>query len=356
MKVIPLKKNKFLLRYRDENGKQREKIINGSKSAANAMACKIENEVYELRLFPEKKLQRILFKDIAQKYWLIHGKTTKSAEKLIYQYNKIVEYFKDKQAHQITTEDIQIFYNYMSEKDSPSTANHYLATIKAIFNKADKLGIYTGRNPCKGVDKKENNPPREKYLTKEEIRKIITEAPARLKPIIACALMTGMRRGEILNLDWQDINFETNIIYIHTSKSGKQRKIPMISSLKNVFLQLGPQKTGKIFSISTPAFRFAIRKYLNTLGLEDFRFHDLRHSFASLFESETSQTMALQEIMGHSNANLTKRYTHLSSQHLTKSINTLDPFFEEIINPKESLAKNSNAEFLLSKKTNDTKI
>lgn len=285
------------------------------------------SEVNELKLFPEKKLKQITFGEIAKKYWELHGKTTKSAEKQIYIYNKVVKHFANKKVYEITTENIQSFYNNILATTSPSTANRYFSLIRAIFNKADDLGLYTGRNPCKGVSRRPDNPPRERYLTKEEIVNMIKQAPNNLSALIICAITTGMRRGEILNLDWKDINLESNTIYIHESKANKPRRIPIINTLKNVFLKLKPKKEGKIFNITKPALRYRIRKFFNSLGLEDFRLHDLRHSFASLFEAETSDNVALQEILGHSDPSLTKRYTHLGEKHITKLIYSLDGFF-----------------------------
>jgi len=120
---------------------------------------------------------------------------------------------------------------------STRTVNIELALLRRMFNLAiswDKCKS----NPLNKVKFFQGLPPKERILTMEEEERLLAETPKHLRPILITALNTGMRRGEILNLKWADIDLSTGYIHIRKSKSGKERKIPINETLRETLLEL----------------------------------------------------------------------------------------------------------------------
>lgn len=318
------KRNKWWIGYRNSDGRWRREAIGTSHSLAVEVLAKRKTQVAEEIHFPARAKNKALFSEIAKEYWTLHGQYTRSAEKLKYMFDKLVLEFGNKKIGVITASEIQKFYNRVTQKTSVSNANRYRTLLQAIFNKAKVWGKFYGDNPCILVKKQKEPNHRLRYLTETQIKRLIEYANPKLIPVLACALMTGMRKGEILNLQWQDINLERNIIYILHSKSGKPREIPIIPALKKVFLSLNPEPCGQVFNLPDISLRRYFGKAIKQAEITEFRFHDLRHTFASHFMMRDGNIMDLQKILGHSSLEMTLRYAHLSRKHLSKSIERLD--------------------------------
>jgi integrase len=155
-----------------------------------------------------------------------------------------------------------------------------------------------------------------------------------------------MRKGELLGLQWPQIDFEQGIITLTDTKNDERRDIPMNETVKatlkgierigaNVFCN----GDGETFANVRRSFETAVRKS----GIEDFRFHDLRHTFASNLVMEGIDIMTVKELMGHKDLTMTLRYSHLAPNHKTRAVNILDrvmsqnPPHEEIVKKVVSL-------------------
>lgn len=310
--------------YRDKQGKRHRQTIKGSKTLAKEILNKILTELTEKAYFPNRDTNKLTFKQAADKYWELHGSKTRSASKLKYAFNKIVDYFGNKPLANITVEDMQVFYNTMLEKTSGSTANRYFTIVKAIINLMTKLRLYTSLSPCIGVIKKPENPMKTEFLDKEGIKAIVEAASERFRPFLICAITTGLRRGEIMKLDWKDINFKANIIHIHLAKSGKSRELPMCQDARNLFLSLGPKPEGKIFFLTEAMIKRDFKQALLKANLPHIPFHSTRHTFASQFRINNGNLNDLQSMLGHSTIALTMRYAHLSPEYANQSIQCLN--------------------------------
>jgi integrase len=233
---------------------------------------------------------------------------------------KINAVFGRRKVNDIRTGDIQQFYNEIANRTSAANATRHFIIICAIFNKAIAWGDFYGRNPCTGVKKGRQAANRLRYLTVGEIKLLLRCAPPRLYPVLVCALLTGMRRGEILNLRWEHLDLDKRIIYILESKSGKPREIQMASQLREEFLNMGPMDNGVVFDLPVIMLRRFYAKALKDASIANFRFHDLRHTFASHYIMKTHDLPALQNILGHSTPAMTMRYAHLSQGHLASNM------------------------------------
>lgn len=306
--------------YRDKDGKRHRETFTGSKTLGKEVLAKRKAEISEGKFFPERKKASITFDELADIYWKVHGSRTRSAYTWNIMLRKLRSHFGKLAMPLLTTEKIQIFYNGIWQECSSSTANRYLTLLKAVINTAIRLNKYSSSNPCIGVVKQKENNSRWRYLSETAINRLWKCADKRLQEILTCAFCTGMRRGKILNLRWENVDLTGNSIYILKSKSGNRREIPILPVLKELFLSLGVCSSGRVFSITLQQLRRSFEKALQQANINNFRFHDLRHTFASHFMMNGGKLLELQKILGNSDVKLTLRYAHLSKSYLQQAI------------------------------------
>jgi len=187
------------------------------------------------------------------------------------------------------------------------------------------------RNPFdkgKSLLMKENN-QRFRYLTENEITTLLNKSVNKYtRDVVTAVINTGMRRQEVLNLKWSQVR--NGFIYLSKTKTNEARQIPINDGLAELFKNIRKRnelrsnyvfwdKAGKPFAYIKVSFKASLRK----AGIEDFRFHDLRHIFASHFIMRGGTLKELQEILGHKNITMTMRYAHLSQEHKKKAVNLL---------------------------------
>ena len=152
------------------------------------------------------------------------------------------------------------------------------------------------------------------------LARLLAVVDPQIYPVVACALLTGMRRGEILGLTWDNVDLDGGTLYISKSKSGLPRQVQIPSKLREVFFALGPKASGQIFSLTLCVLQYRFLRALKDAGIFGFHFHDLRHTFASHFLMRTNDITALQRLLGHANPSMTLRYAHLSRGHMAANI------------------------------------
>ncbi|HAH06681.1 MAG TPA: hypothetical protein DCM05_09175 [Elusimicrobia bacterium] len=320
---IRLRNKIWWIDYRHDGRRIRESV-GPSKSLAQKVLAKRETEIAEGRFFPQKRSSLpMTFSQMAEKWWQLHGKHLQSRSTR-YLVDKLLSVLGDKRLHEIQVDDLQRYYNLRCEDSSPSTANKYLALISEIYSAGERWNDFNGRNPTRGVRKQRCENPPERFLTESEVRALLSACHSRIFPIVACALMTGMRRGEILGMRWEHIDLERNLIYILRSKSGKRREIPLAPKLKDLLLSLGPCLTGPVFSVPVITLRRYFKRALKASGIAVCRFHDLRHTFASHFLMRTGNFPTLQRVLGHASPRMTQRYAHLAQDYMQNEMLRFD--------------------------------
>ena len=223
---------------------------------------------------------------------------------------------------------IERFKTERIKEVSPATVNRHLACLKSMFNKAIQWGKVE-ENPVKKVKLLKEHNKRLRYLEKEEIVRLLARCSKRLRPIVVLALNTGMRKGEILGLKWQDIDFKRGIIYLYNTKNSERREIPINEMAKTALIRTPKHpespyvfcdKNGRSFGSIRKSFFTAMKKS----GIINFRFHDLRHSFASHLVMSGVDLNTVRELMGHKSLEMTLRYAHLSPDHKRRAVDILD--------------------------------
>ena len=151
-----------------------------------------------------------------------------------------------------------------------------------------------------------------------------------LKPIIICALQTGMRKGEIFGLKWSNICFDYGFIELTETKSGKSRKIPITKTMLEVLNQQPRiseyvfinKDTGKPYVDIKHAFSTVLKK----ANITNFRFHDFRHSVATRLVEKGVPLPVVQEILGHAKITTTMRYAHVVAKQKIEAMDVLDKY------------------------------
>lgn len=148
-----------------------------------------------------------------------------------------------------------------------------------------------------------------------------------LYPIIILALSTGMRKAEMMNLHWKHINFNNEKITLHETKNGEMRVVPLTGFAHTVMKEMmekRPTGIDLVFPGTNPKVPIDIRypweQAIKKTNIEDFRFHDLRHSCASYLLMNGVPLPVIAEILGHKTYQMVKRYAHLSDDHKLKAI------------------------------------
>jgi integrase len=216
--------------------------------------------------------------------------------------------------------------------NKPATINRHIATIKHMFTKAVEWEMVE-EDVLKRVRKvkmlPENN-KRLRYLSKEECQQLIETCSGNLKAIVTTALNTGMRRGEIFSLTWDQVDLRHGFILLEETKNGERREIPINETLRHVLEEL-PRRIdgGKVFfnaatgngyeTISKPFARAC--RLAQIVG---FRFHDLRHTFASQLVMAGIDLTTVKELLGHKTLAMTLRYAHLAPSHKVKALDVLN--------------------------------
>jgi len=211
-----------------------------------------------------------------------------------------------------------------SEGDyKPNYINRIMDLIRAILNRACKEWEWIDRVPKiprKELKKWERQ--RIRWIAREEANRLLATLPAHLKAMARFTLATGLRAGNVRNLKWRDINMAKKHTLVHAehSKSGKAIAIPLNQDAIEVLQGEMGKHHEYVFTYNkhpvgqcnTKAFRAALKR----AGVEDFRWHDLRHTWASWHVQNGTTLQELFELGGWHSFEMVLRYAHLSSSHL----------------------------------------
>ncbi|MCP4703441.1 MAG: site-specific integrase [candidate division Zixibacteria bacterium] len=216
------------------------------------------------------------------------------------------------------------------------TINFEVDTLRMIFNLAIKWD-YLKENPTKGVKRlkvDDSKPPR--FLTKEECQKLLEASPPELYPVYFTFLNTGMRKAELENLQWSDIDLKRERIRIRRKENWQpktgERELPINDKLLQLLIDLRKQRndsTDYVFDIINSGhshnwLRLELIKIARKAGIKDLtKIHTLRHTFASHLVMNGVDLPTVKRLMGHTDIQTTMIYAHLAPEHLSDAVNKL---------------------------------
>jgi integrase len=208
-----------------------------------------------------------------------------------------------------------------------STVNRMLAVVRSILRRASLEWDWLEKSPKVRLLPEPNR--RIRWLTKEEAERLLSELPEHLKAMVRFSLETGLRQANVTGLQWSQIDLVRRCAWIHPDQAKARRAISVpLSKTAIVVLreQLGKHETfvfsyhGKpIVQVNTKAWH----KALDRSGIENFRWHDLRHTWASWHAQAGTPMPILQELGGWESPEMVQRYAHLSGEHLAGYVDRL---------------------------------
>ena len=218
--------------------------------------------------------------------------------------------------------------NKTGKNRAAATVNRYLALLRHPFTTAIKEWQWMAVNPVIQISKPKEAQGRTRFLSDEEREKLLvvcrSSESIHLFTIVTLALSTGMRRGEILGLSWENVDLKSSRITLFRTKNGERRVVPLVGKaydlIKNLYLKLEPENKDLLFpSPNNPKNSTCIRTAwctaIKRAEIENFRFHDLRHSTASYLAMNGASLLEIADILGHKTLQMVKRYSHLSEDH-----------------------------------------
>ncbi|MCI0625454.1 MAG: site-specific integrase [Acidobacteria bacterium] len=340
--------------YFDQYGrKQREKV--GMKAAALIVYQQRKTEIRQGKFEREdvkRKHQHATVSEII-KDRLEVSKALKAADDEEARLESWKEKLGDRSARGVTPADIEKarreFIASRERRPKPATVNRYLAALKTAFSFALENGKVE-TNPVRTVKMECENNERIRFLTRDEEARLLGATPTKYHPLITVAIHTGLRKSEMLKLEWRDIDLKRNQLTVRESKSGKGRIVPLSETAAATFRELSKVRlidNVYVFPGEIPGERMKDlprywEQYRKKAGLEDLHWHDLRHTFASRLVMVGVDLYTVSKLLGHHDVKMTTRYAHLSPDHLLSAVGVLDRVSENQVTleltPKEAVS------------------
>ena len=219
---------------------------------------------------------------------------------------------------------------------SPARVNRYMAALSTALNTAIREWEWMDDNPMRKISKLKEPRGRVRYLSDEERERLLDackySANTNLYLVVVLALSTGARQQEIWDLRWSNVNLIKGLITFSETKNDEFRSVPLKGHPLKLLLEhsrIRREDSDIVFpSKKNPAvsydFRNPWKKALLVAEVEDFRWHDLRHSCASYLAMNGVQMRTIAEILGHKTLSMVQRYTHLNAEHLSDAISDMN--------------------------------
>jgi len=324
-------------------GRRFREKIGPNKALAETVLSKIQVEIAEGKFLDVKKQQKISFSAFADEYIELYAKTNNVRWKvsIVPNMNALKRFFGDKNLSDITPHLIEKFKVERVKAVSPAATNRALTLLKSMFNRAIEWEKFDGQNPVTKIKFFREDNHKLRYLEREEIRRLIDCCENIIRPLVIVAVNTGMRRGELFNLKFQDIDFNKGIIHLLRTKNGERRELPMNEAVKRAILESKAHSTSEYVFSTIQGNQFTVIKRpfaraLKMAGIENFRFHDLRHTFASQLAMASVDLNTIRELMGHKSLKMTLRYAHLSSNHKNQAVDLLNKCLNSSIDTEKN--------------------
>ncbi len=314
------------------------------KTDAKRWAQQTESAIREGRHFKTTEAKKHTFGDLVDRY--INNVLPRLALKTEKDRKRHLLWWKDKIGSytlaDITTSLIMQNRDFLlSEitcrgvKRSPSTVNRYISAISHAFTIATNEWEWVDNNPLSRISKLKEPRGRIRFLIEDERDRLLEACKERsqvLYTIVVIAISTGARKNEILTIKWKDVNLEQGMMTFHETKNNEIRTVPLqgqaldlvkdMSKVRRIDTDLiFPSKANNQNPID---FRKDWEAVLKQAEIEDFKFHDLRHTAASYLAMNGATTAEIAEVLGHKTLQMVKRYSHLSESHTTEVVASMN--------------------------------
>ena len=338
-------------------GKQhRVPTESNDKRVAEKIYRKVMTEIAEGKWFEKAAHADKTLAELLDKYLKEHSTPNKAASTVkndTAMVKEMKEFFGNVLLQDVTPSLISAYKTKCREKElAPATINHRRTLLRHAFNLAIKEWQWCQKNPVERVSRERVSNSRDRWLTLEEEKKLLEycvlhptrkdntiEATYRLQEVVIFALNTGMRQDEILSLRWPNVDLFRKTMLVEKSKNGEKRTIPMNQKIfellkaKAKVIQIGSKYVFSSEAGTKILRRNLMRAYyavLERAKIKDFKFHDLRHTFATRLAQAGIDLYMIAKLLGHKDIKMTQRYSHHCPESLRSGVEVLDRISTEL--------------------------
>lgn len=288
-----------------------------TKADAARWSRSVETEMDKGLFVSITEAQRTTLGEIIERYLREVSPHTKSASEDKYRLTALAKKNISKWSMaNLSAAKVAEFRDERLKEVSAGTVIRELAYISLIINHARREWGINIPNPVALVRKPPTPPGRSRTLKREERELLLHELESTgrksiwMRPLVALALETAMRRGELLSLLWVNINFEGRTAYLQDTKNGESRMVPLSVAAVDLLKKLPRTESEFIFPIKSCTVEAAFKRAVNRIGLTNIRFHDLRHTAITNMASKLPNIIELSAVSGHKSLAMLKRYYH----------------------------------------------
>lgn len=270
--------------------------------------------------------------DEAAYRWLTETEHKKSHHQDVYQIAWLQQFFRGKYLDELTRDVIAKVGELKHRERTAATANRILALIRSILRRAALDWEWVDKPPLVRLYKEPRR--RVRYLTPEQAKVLLDELPEHLADMVRFSLATGLRRSNVTGLEWSQVDMKRNVAWIHgdQAKAGKPIHVTLNATAMDVLTrQIGKHPTrvfsfkgNPIIQVNTKAWHKALKR----AGIEDFRWHDLRHTWASWLTQNGVPMNVLQEMGAWESPEMVRRYAHLAPEQFSRHAKVVDDLLD----------------------------
>jgi integrase len=342
--------------YIDANGRRRQKRIHATnKTEAKKIRGAILARVEKMRVLGVAEAEDESFESTSQRY-LAYQKprvSEQTYERIEGILTKRLQPAFPGKIGSITRATISDYVTNRLAEASAYTAQKEFNTLKHLLRLAHEEWAIIPVNPAKTLTLKTLGlkvpPGRVRYLHPDELLNLLEHCPVWLRPIVILAIATGLRRGNLVNLRWTQYYERNRQIIIQHTKNNE----PVVCHLNDIGLlglamaeaQFGRERTGRVFpGVTEDQTSVAFRRAREKAGIENFRFHDLRHTNASWLRMSGADIHTIAVMLGQKDIRMAMRYSHLSADFLADQSRQLDRVFSSLLNGRAKLLNPAEGE------------
>ena len=339
-RTYPSGKVAWVCDFYDAHNRRRRKSFRTRQKAQDAEA-RFRQERFEQKVFGIIKKKTVYFENVVEKFLEVSKSSSKRRTYEAHQVriNQLEKFFNGKVLSEVTLLDVEEYKNRRLRTVSISTVNRELSVLKRIFNLAEQWELTSRDRNIAGkirIERKKEPQDRIRFLSKKEVEKLleVCRVNRQLYTAVMLALHTGARRGEVVGMEWEQLDFEKMDLTIDrqltgykkedSTKSNRPRKVPLNSKLLEVlkgWRDSGEAGEKRVFRDKW--FRPSYENALEKAGLSDCNFHSLRHTFASQLVRQGVDVATVSELLGHSTLQMTMRYIHTTGDQKRGAVECL---------------------------------
>jgi len=313
------------------------------KRLAEAILSKVRVQIIEGQYFDRLEEQNRTVGDMMERYLRerVAGGNRHSERRARCILTHLCQAFGHRTLAEVTAKEIAAYKAERHQQGvKPATIAKELGLMKAAYNVAIREWEWCRENPVSRVRLGRIHNARVRYLDDVTFERTVQACPTWLQPIVLVARYTGMRRENVVMLQWSQVDLDRKLIILEQTKNGDRLGVPLCDPVVTTLQRLRstrPKPFGPVFTSSEgepltgDAVGIAFGRACRRIGITDFRFHDLRHTFASSLVQRGVDLYRVQRLLGHRDGRMTQRYAHLAPENLHDAIRVSNDGYQKII-------------------------